>query len=179
MPPLLFFLRDTVRVKDRARPPAKDEPEEVKVLADNRKATFDYHIDRRIEAGIVLTGTEIKSVRAGQANLREGFARIDKGQVWLRNVHIAPWANASTEQHEPTRPRRLLLHRDEIAVLTGEVAQKGYTLAPLRLYVKNGVAKIELGLARGKKRYDKRQTIKEREHTREMDAAIRRRVGRG
>ena len=179
MPPLLVFLRDTVSVKTRARPAEKDEPEEVRALADNRKATFDYHIDRRIEAGIALLGTEIKSVRAGQANLREGYARIDKGQVWLRNVHIAPWANASTEQHEPTRPRRLLLHRDEIAVLAGEVAQKGYTIAPLRIYLKNGVAKVELGLARGKKRYDKRQTIKEREHTREMDAAIRRRVGRG
>lgn len=179
MPPSLFFLRDTVFMKNRAKPAEKDEPEEVRVLADNRKATFDYHIDRRIEAGIVLLGTEIKSVRAGQANLREGYARIDKGQLWLRNVHIAPWANASTEQHEPTRPRKLLVHRDEIEVLTGEVAQKGYTIVPLRIYVKNGVAKVELGLARGKKRYDKRQAIKQREHTREMDAAIRRRVGRG
>lgn len=166
-------------MKTRPRPAEKDEPEEVRTLAANRKATFDYHIDRRIEAGIALTGTEIKSVRAGQANLREGYARIDKGQVWLRNVHIAPWANASTEQHEPTRPRKLLLHREEIAGLTGEVAQKGYTIVPLRMYLKNGIAKVELGLARGKKRYDKRQAIKEREHTREMDAAIRRRVGRG
>lgn len=178
-PPLLFSLRDTVAVKTHPRVPAKDEPEEIRPLADNRKATFDYHIDRRIEAGIALLGTEIKSVRAGQANLRDGYARIDKGQVWLRNVHIAPWANASIAQHEPTRPRKLLLHRDEIAVLAGEVSQKGYTIVPLRLYVKNGVAKVELGLARGKKRYDKRQAIKQREHAREMDAAIRRRVGRG
>ncbi|MDQ3401498.1 MAG: SsrA-binding protein SmpB [Chloroflexota bacterium] len=152
-------------------------PDEPRALADNRKATFDYHIDRRIEAGIALRGTEIKSVRAGTANLRDGYARVDKGQVWLRNVHIAPWANA-LEQHEPTRPRKLLLHKDEIVVLAGEVSQKGYTLVPLRIYVKNGVAKVELGLARGKKRFDKRQTIKERQHTREMDAAIRQRVGR-
>jgi SsrA-binding protein len=166
-------------MKAKAKPAAAEPAEEIRTLADNRKATFDYHIDRRFEAGIVLRGTEIKSVRAGQANLRDGYARIDKGEVWLRNVHIAPWANASLEQHEPTRPRKLLLHRDEIAALAGEVSQKGHTLVPLRLYVKNGVAKVELGLARGKKRYDKRQAIKEREHAREMDAAIRRRVGRG
>ena len=166
------------RVRGRQPKPVAEAPPEPRTIADNRKATFDYHIDRRIEAGIALRGTEIKSVRAGTANLRDGYARIDKGEVWLRNVHIAPWANA-LEQHEPTRPRKLLLHRGEIAILAGEVSQKGYTLVPLRLYVKSGVAKVELGLARGKKRFDKRQTIKERQHTREMDAAIRGRTGRG
>ena len=112
-------------------------------------------------------------------NLRDGYARVDKGEVWLRNVHIAPWANAATENHDPLRPRKLLLHRDQIGQLAGAVSQKGYTLVPLRVYVKNGRAKVQLGLARGKKRYDKRQTIREREHLREMDAAIRKRTGRG
>lgn len=156
-----------------------DEPEPVKVIADNRKAFFDYAIDERVEAGIALLGTEIKSVRAGKVNLRDGYAKIERGQVWLRNVNIAPWTHASFENHEPTRPRRLLLHRGEIGMLAGQVSQKGYTLVPLRLYLKGGVAKVELGLARGKKRYDKRQTIKERESAREMAAAVRRRVGRG
>ena len=156
-----------------------DEGEPVKVIADNRKAFFDYTIDERIEAGIALLGTEIKSVRAGKVNLRDGYAKIERGQAWLRNVNIAPWTHASFENHEPTRPRRLLLHRGEIGVLTGQVAQKGYTIVPLRLYLKGSVAKVELGLARGKKRYDKRQVIKERESAREMAAAVRRRVGRG
>ena len=160
--------------------PAEDEAPRELVLADNRKARFNYAIDRTLEAGIALTGTEIKSVRAGRTNLSDGYAKIDRGQVWLRNVHIAPWQNAiGFEVHDPTRPRKLLLHRDEITGLTGSVAQQGYTLVPLRLYIKHGVAKVELGLAKGKRRYDKRQTIKERETRREMEAAIKRRVGRG
>jgi SsrA-binding protein len=160
-------------------PPADEAPREI-LLADNRKARFNYAIDRKLEAGIALTGTEIKSVRAGRTNLSDGYARIDKGEAWLRNVHIAPWQNAAAwTDHDPTRPRKLLLHREEIAGLVGAVAQQGYTLVPLRLYIKNGVAKIELGLAKGKRRYDKRQTIKERETRREMEAAIKRRVGRG
>jgi SsrA-binding protein len=158
---------------------ADEAPTEI-VLADNRKARFNYAIDRKLEAGIALTGTEIKSVRAGRTNLSDGYARIDRGQVWLRNVHIAPWQNAiGFEEHDPTRPRKLLLHRDEITGLTGALSQQGYTLVPLRLYIKHGVAKVELGLAKGKRRYDKRQTIKERETRREMEAAIKRRVGRG
>lgn len=159
--------------KTPAPAPPNAEP---KVLAVNRKALFDYHVDRRIEAGIALLGTEIKSVRDGQINLRDGYARVEGGEVWLRNVHIAPWSHASRENHDPTRPRKLLLHRAEISVLAGQVSQKGYTLVPLRLYVKNGVAKVELGLARGKRRYDKRQAIKEREVARELRAAVRRRV---
>ena len=160
-------------------PPLDAAPREV-VLADNRKARFNYAIDRTVEAGIALTGTEIKSVRAGRTNLSDGYAKIDRGQVWLRNVHIAPWQNAiGFEEHDPTRPRKLLLHREEITGLTGSVSQQGYTLVPLRLYIKRGVAKVELGLAKGKRRYDKRQTIKERETRREMEAAIKRRVGRG
>ena len=159
--------------------PPKPDPDEERPLADNRKATFDYTIERKVEAGIALLGTEIKSIRAGRVNLREGYARIERGEAWLRGVHIAPWDRTGLDNHEPTRPRKLLLHRAEIALLGSEVQQKGYTLVPLRLYVKHGVAKLELGLAKGKRKYDKRQAIKERETAREMDAAIRRRVGRG
>jgi len=160
--------------------PVGDEALAEIVLADNRKARFNYAIDRKLEAGIALTGTEIKSVRAGRTNLSDGYAKIDRGQVWLRNVHIAPWQNAvGFEEQDPTRPRKLLLHRDEITGLTGAVSQQGYTLVPLRLYIKRGMAKVEIGLAKGKRRYDKRQVIKERETRREMEAAIKRRVGRG
>ncbi|MBI3522290.1 MAG: SsrA-binding protein SmpB [Chloroflexi bacterium] len=151
------------------------EEEKLKVVADNRRAFYDYAIDRKIEAGLALTGTEIKSIRAGKVNLREGYARVDKGQAWLRGVNIAPWTHASFENHEPLRPRRLLLHKGEIRLLAGEVSQKGYTIVPLRLYLKGGLAKVELGLAKGKKRYDKRQTIKERESDREIAAVARRR----
>src|SRR5437879_672662 len=158
---------------------SESDAERTIVLADNRKARYDYHIEDTLEAGIALQGTEIKALRAGHVNLRDGYARVDKGEVWLRNVHIAPWANAATENHDPLRPRKLLLHRDQIGQLAGAVSQKGYTLVPLRVYLKNGRAKVQLGLARGKKRYDKRQTIREREHLREMDAAIRKRTGRG
>src|SRR5439155_24672166 len=158
---------------------SESDAERTIVLADNRKARFDYHIEDSLEAGIALQGTEIKSLRAGHANLRDGYARVEKGEVWLRNVHIAPWANAAHDNHDPLRPRKLLLHREQIGQLAGAVSQKGYTLVPLRMYIRKGRAKIELGLARGKKRYDKRQAIKEREHIREMDAAISRRIGRG
>src|SRR5213594_854443 len=158
---------------------SESDAERTIVLADNRKARFDYHIEDSLEAGIALQGTEIKSLRAGHANLRDGYARVEKGEVWLRNVHIAPWANAAHTNHDPLRPRKLLLHKDEIGILVGTIAQKGYTLVPLRMYTKHGRAKVELGVARGRKRFDKRQVIKEREATREMDAAIRRRVGRG
>lgn len=167
------------RPRKESAPPAEEAPREV-VLADNRRARFNYAIDRTVEAGLALTGTEIKSVRAGRTNLSDGYAKIDRGQAWLRNVHIAPWQNAiGFEEHDPIRPRKLLLHREEIASLAGEVGQQGYTIVPLRLYIKRGVAKVELGLAKGKRRYDKRQTIKERETRREMEAAIKRRVGRG
>ena len=148
-------------------------------IVSNRRAFHNYQILDKIEAGIELRGTEIKSLRAGHANLRDGYARVENGEVWLRNVHIAPWANSPYDNHDPLRPRKLLLHKDEIGQLVGTVAQKGYTLVPLRMYIKHGRAKVELGIARGRKRFDKRQVIKEREATREMDAAIRRRVGRG
>ena len=114
-------------------PPA--EPVRQVQLAENRKAHFDYQIERRLEAGIALRGTEIKSLRAGHANLRDGYARVENGEVWLRNVHIAPWANSAQDNHDPLRPRKLLLHKDEIGLLVGTIAQKGYTLVPLRVYL--------------------------------------------
>lgn len=157
---------------------AEDE-EQTKLVADNRRAFFNYAIDERMEAGIALTGSEIKSVRQGRVDLRDGYARVDRGEAWLRNVRIARWPQASAwEPDDPTRPRRLLLHREEIDHLAGAVAQRGYTLVPLRLYIKAGRAKVELALAKGRRQYEKRAAIKEREAAREMDAAIRRRSPR-
>lgn len=147
--------------------------EQVKVIAVNRRATHDYHIDDRVEAGLVLTGTEIKSIREGRINLREGYARIENGEAWLMSVHIAPYEHGNRYNHEPLRDRKLLLHRDEIDTLAGRVRQRGYTLVPLQVYLKHGKAKIELGLARGKREYDKRHAIAEREAQREIERALR------
>jgi SsrA-binding protein len=147
--------------------------EHVKVVAVNRRATHDYHIDDRIEAGLVLTGTEIKSIREGRVNLREGYARIVDGEGWLVGVHIAPYEHGTRYNHEPRRDRKLLLHRDELNSLLGQVRQKGYTLVPLQLYLKHGRAKVELGLARGKREYDKREAIAKREAQREIERHVR------
>ena len=147
--------------------------EHVKVVAVNRRATHDYHIDDRIEAGLVLTGTEIKSIREGRVNLREGYARIVDGEAWLVGVHIAPYEHGTRYNHEPLRDRKLLLHRDELNSLVGQVRQKGYTLVPLQLYLKHGRAKIELALARGKKLHDKRETEKKRSWERERARLMR------
>jgi len=167
-----------MRERKRSTPvEAERKPRDLE-LADNRRAFYDYAIDERIEAGIALRGTEIKSLRAGRANLRDGYVRIENGQAWLRNAHIAPWTHAARDNHEPLRPRRLLLHKSEIGHLAGAASQKGYTIVPLRIYTKEGRAKVELGLARGKRRYEKRDTIKRREAAREIDAAIRRRAPR-
>lgn len=141
-----------------------------RVISVNRKAFHDYEILERHEAGLVLTGTEIKSVRAGRVDLRDAYARPDKGELWLVNAHIATYDAASIFNHDPRRPRKLLLHRDQIEGLSAEVAQKGLTLVALRLYIKGHVAKVELGLARGKRQYDKRRAIIERE----LDMAARR-----
>jgi SsrA-binding protein len=163
----------------------KDEEEEAdgertKLVADNRRAFFNYTVDEKVEAGLALTGSEIKSVRDGRVDLRDGYARIDNGEAWLRNVRIARWPQASAwEPDDPMRVRKLLLHRQEIAHLVGAVSQRGYTLVPLRLYLKGGKAKIELGLAKGKRKYEKRESIKEREAAREMEAALRRRTRGG
>lgn len=147
--------------------------EGVKVVANNRRAYHDYFIDDKLEAGLVLTGTEIKSIREGRVNLRDGYVRITDGEAWLTNVHIAPYEQGNRYNHEPLRDRKLLLHRDEIASLIGRARQRGYTIIPLQLYLKRGRAKIELGLARGKKQYDKRASIAEREAQRDIDRALR------
>jgi SsrA-binding protein len=147
--------------------------ENVKVIAVNRRATHDYFIDDRIEAGLVLTGTEIKSIREGRVNLREGYARVVGDEAWLVGVHIAPYEQGNRYNHEPLRDRKLLLHRDEISELIGRVRQRGYTLIPLQLYLKHGRAKVELGLARGKRQYDKREAIAKREAQREIERGLR------
>ncbi|HEX77326.1 MAG TPA: SsrA-binding protein SmpB [Dehalococcoidia bacterium] len=139
----------------------------------NRKAYHDYEILDRVEAGIALTGTEIKSVRAGRVNLRHAFARPENGEIWLLGSHIARYDPGSYLNHDPGRPRKLLLHREQIAELMGKVSQRGLTLVPLRMYLKNGLAKVELGLARGRRLHDKRAYILRREAEREMDRAIK------
>ena len=144
-----------------------------KVLATNRHAYHDYFIDETIEAGLSLTGSEIKSVRAGQINLKESYATIRKGEVWLLASHIAPYNPSARDNHDPLRERRLLLHRREIAKLAEKIQLKGYTLVPTRVYLKNNRAKLELGLARGKKQYDKRQSIAARDAKREIDRAMK------
>ena len=167
-------------MRERARStPAEPEKKSRDVqISENRRAFYDYTIEDKIEAGVALTGTEIKSLRAGHVNMRDGFVKIERGEAWLRGVHISPWTHTGYDNHEPLRPRKLLLHKAEIAFLERGAAAKGYTVVPLRLYTKHGRATVELGLARGKRRYEKRQVIKEREATREMDAAIRRRAPR-
>jgi SsrA-binding protein len=147
----------------------------MKLIANNRKAYHDYIILESFEAGIVLTGTEIKSIRAGQVNLREGYARADgNGDMWLYNVHISKYDPGSRYNHEPTRNRKLLLHRKQINDLAGRTTQKGFTLVPLKLYLnKKGIAKVEIGLARGKKIYDKRESMVQRQADREMERAIK------
>lgn len=142
-------------------------------IAVNRRARHDYLIEETFEAGIVLTGSEVKSLREGKANLKDSYGRIDRGEIWLFNAHISPYGPASQFGHEPTRSRKLLLHRREIERLWGKVKERGFTIIPLRLYFKHGRAKVELGLARGKKLHDKREAIREREVKREMDRAAR------
>ncbi len=139
-------------------------------IASNRRAFFDYEILDRREAGLVLTGTEIKSVRAGKVDLREAYARPMNGELWLMNAHIATYDPANIYNHEPKRSRKLLLHKNEITHLASEVAEKRLTIVPLRMYIKNHVAKVELALARGKRQYDKRRAIMDKE----MDLAARR-----
>jgi SsrA-binding protein len=143
-------------------------------IAVNRRARHEYLIEETFEAGLVLLGSEIKALRVGKANLKDSYGRLEGDEVWLWNAHISPYGPASQFGHEPTRSRKLLLHRAEIARLTGKVKERGLTLVPLRLYFKNGRAKVELALARGKKQHDKRESIKEREVRREMDRAMKR-----
>ena len=153
--------------------PAPPEPPPERTVAGNRRVYHDYFIDETYEAGIVLTGTEVKSVRAGLVNLREAFARITDREVYLYNAHISPYDHGNRFNHEPQRVRKLLLHRNEIMRLNQEMKKKGYTLVPVRIYFKHNHAKVELGLARGKKLYDKRDSIAERDAKREMERAVR------
>lgn len=143
-------------------------------VARNRRARYEYHIEETYEAGLALTGTEVKSLRAGRASIGEAYARVENGEVWLYHAHIPPYEAGSIFNHDPLRKRKLLLHRNEIRRLSGRVQQKGYTLVPLRLYFKRGMAKVELAVARGKRQYDKRVAIETREVQRRIEKAIRR-----
>ena len=157
-----------------ARKTAKpSEDGEETLIADNRKAFFDYHILETFEAGLVLQGTEVKSIREGRVNLRDSFARVEDGEVWVYNIHISPYSHRGYADHEPTRRRKLLLHRQEIRKLIGKTVERGMTLVPLRLYFKNGKAKMALSLAKGKQAHDKRDAIRKREVDRETRAAVK------
>lgn len=147
--------------------------DETTTISVNRQAYHDYFVDETYEAGISLTGTEIKSIRGGKVNLRGAFARVKDGEVWIEGMHIALYEQGTYMNHEPLRPRKLLLHRRQITHLVGKVEAKGLTLVPLKLYLKNNRAKIELGLCRGKKQYDKRESIKERDAQREIARATK------
>ncbi len=144
-------------------------------VATNRRARRDYAFDEIYEAGIVLTGAEVKSLRAGRASLAEAYARVAGGEVWLEGLHIPQYSHSSGGDHDPRRPRKLLMHREEIERLVGKTQERGLTLVPLRLYFTRGLAKVELGLGRGRRRHEKRQVELEREHRREMDRALARR----
>ena len=143
-------------------------------IARNKQASYRYELLEKWEAGLALHGTEVKALRDGKAQIKDGYASVRDGEVWLHNVHIPPYGPASRENHEPERPRKLLLHRREIDRLIGKTREKGLTLVPTRLYFRDGRAKAEIALARGKDVGDKRQSIKEREMKREMDRAVRR-----
>ena len=147
----------------------------IKIVATNRKAYHNYHVQDGVEAGIVLTGTEIKSIRDGRVNLGEAYVRPEAGELWLLNAHIARYEAGSYLSHEPTRPRKLLLHRREINELASKVLEKGFTLVPLRLYLKDSMAKVEIALARGKKLYDKRESIMRHEAEREIGRVLKKR----
>lgn len=147
----------------------------IKIVATNRKAARDFHLEERHEAGLVLAGTEIKSIRAGGVNLSDGYVQPRDGELWLLNVHIAPYDQAGRHGHKPRRPRKLLLHRREINRLTSRVETRGYTIVPTRLYLKGGRAKVEIALARGKRKYDKREAILKRDVQRDIDRALKER----
>jgi SsrA-binding protein len=153
---------------------------DLRVVATNRRARHEYWIEETHEAGIALTGTEVKSLRAGHVILGDAFARVDRGEAWLLHLHISPYEQGNIQNHDPMRTRKLLLHKREIMRLGARVQQRGYTLVPLRIYFRNGVAKVELGLARGRHTYDKRERIAERDAERRIARALGARdAGRG
>lgn len=143
------------------------------VIAQNRRANHEFFIEETYEAGLVLKGTEIKSIRAGRVNIKDSFARIERGEAIIYNMHIATYEQGNQFNHEPLRTRKLLLHRKEIDKLIGETQQQGYALVPLKMYIKNGVAKILIGLGRGKKKYDKREDLKRKQAKRDIDRAVK------
>jgi len=155
-----------------------DREKAQRTIADNRKAFHDYHVLDTWEAGIALLGTEVKAIREGSINLRDSYARIENGEVWLMNVHISPYSHTGYAHHEERRQRKLLLHRHEIQKLTGRVVERGLTLVPLQMYMKKGRVKIALALVKGKQAHDKRETIRRREVDRETRAAVKERARR-
>jgi len=149
------------------------QTEHIKVITENRKARHDYHILDTIEAGIALRGTEVKSLRVGKVNIRDSFARVKDGEVWLHGMHISPYDHGNIHNHEPLRERKLLLHKREIRRLIGKSKEQGLTLVPLRLYFKNGKAKVELAVAKGKKLYDKREALARKDEARKIERALK------
>jgi SsrA-binding protein len=152
-----------------------DRKKAERIIAENRKALHDYHLLETFEAGMALVGTEVKAIREGRVNLRDSFARVEGGEILVHNVHIGSYSSRGYADHEPLRPRKLLLHRHEIRKLVGKTTEKGMTLVPVRMYFKNGLVKIAISLAKGKKDYDRRETIKRREIDRETRAAVKER----
>ncbi|MGM0876687.1 MAG: SsrA-binding protein SmpB [Bacillota bacterium] len=144
-----------------------------KTLAQNKKANHDFSIEETYEAGIVLQGTEIKSIRNGRVNLKDSYARVERGEVFIHNMHISPYEQGNRYNHEPLRTRKLLLHRGEIGKLIGATKEEGYALIPLKMYLKNGYAKVLIGLGKGKKKYDKREDLKKKEAKRDIERAFR------
>ena len=160
----------------RPQPSGKPKKSRYKLIADNRKAHFDYHVLETFEAGVQLLGTEVKGIREGKASLRDAYARIDKGEVWLFNVHINPYSHRGYVDHDPKRKRTLLLHAQEIRKLIGKTTERGLTLVPLRLYFKRGRVKVAIALVKGKQAHDKRETLRKREVDRETRAAVKERA---
>jgi SsrA-binding protein len=156
-------------------PPPSTRTDSGRIVAENRKAFHDYSILETFEAGVALTGTEVKSIREGRVNLRDSFARIENGEVFLYNVHVSPYSHRGYADHEPTRRRKLLLHRQEIRKLIGKTVERGMTLVPTRVYFKNNRIKVAIGLAKGKQAHDKREAIRRRETDRETRAALKER----
>lgn len=150
--------------------------EQIRVIAENRKARHDYFVEERYETGIILTGTEIKSIRAARVNLKDSYAEITGGEVWLNQMHISPYEQGNRFNHDPLRKRKLLMNRTEINKIVGKVQQQGMTLIPLKIYLKQGLAKIELGLCKGKKSYDKRDDLADRDAKRQMERDLRDRL---
>ncbi|EFQ5576367.1 SsrA-binding protein SmpB [Listeria monocytogenes] len=146
-----------------------------KLVAQNKKARHDYAIEETFEAGIVLQGTEIKSVRNARVNIKDSYARIDKGEIFLHNMHISPYEQGNRYNHDPLRTRKLLLHKKQISRLIGETKESGYSIVPLKMYIKDGYAKVLIGVARGKKKYDKRQDLKQKEAKRDIERAFKER----